>query len=134
MEETIGPVDKGERPVGFEPANRVRLVLHHRPQALLTFRHRPLRLPALGGRRGEEHVRDGQDPDIASDQHQAVPFMAGDERSAAAQQGIDGQRRNQQRARGGPALAKPQGAPHQKREGQVSEREVLNPVNKPGMK
>ena len=134
MESAEGGVDKRERPVRREAANKVGLVFDHGAITPLAGGGGLQSAAAFQGRGCEQHIGHRQDANITANQHEAVALRVGEERSSPSEQGIDAKRRDQQCAGGGAALAKAEGSPDQEREGQISERVVLNSIDKPGVK
>ena len=79
-------IHKREQAVRLEPADQIRLVLHHRAKPFFTFRHRAFGGAAFGGGGGQQHVGDRQNPDVTAHQHQTVLLGIRHERSDAAEQ------------------------------------------------
>ncbi len=113
---TEGFVDQREQAVGLEPADQIRLVLHHRAKPFFTFRHRAFGGSAFGGGGGQQHIGDRHNSNVTADQHQAVRLGMGHERTGAAHQRINRQRRHQQGAGGAPRAGQSAVNPRRERE------------------
>src|SRR6266404_7057876 len=131
MESAEGPVGKSKRAVRREAADQVRLVFDHGAIALLAFGGGLLSDPAFRGGGGEQHVGHCQDTNVAADEHETLVFGVGEERSAAFKKRIDAEGCDQQGAGGGASLAEAKRGPDQEREGQISERVILDAIYEP---
>ena len=126
-------IHEGQFTIRLKVTDQVCLIIHHGPEPPFTFGDRAFRSPAFGGGGGEEQIGLGQDPHITPDEHQAFLFSVGDKGAFAAKKRIKCQRRDQECSGSCSPWPKPQRAPHQERERQVSQRIVLDAVNEPGI-